>query len=214
MRELVGGEAAGVARRAGLARGELEELGRVRVVAVFVAVEAGERFVELRPVGVVPDAALEEVAANVEVFALRFDSQREARLALVVQCGRAGVPRHVPCGHIPEEGAARLEGSDLAEQEEDARPLGALPCDVRLDEQEVGNDGAEAAQSGKHAELPDLLAQVEAQPQDGGVVATATGGKRVLDRHFGGAEEKQRCDHGERAFHSSRPENTAAASSR
>ena len=80
IRELIGGETARVTVRARLVRRLLEILGGAGVVFVFVAVKSGQRFVELRAVRIVPDPALQEVAAEIEIFALRFDPQGEARL--------------------------------------------------------------------------------------------------------------------------------------
>jgi hypothetical protein len=87
----------------------------VFVVVVFVAVKAGEGFVELRAVGIIFYSALEEIPAEREIFSLCFDAECEARLRAIVQGGGARVPRHVPGGHVPKQKGTRLQRRDLPE---------------------------------------------------------------------------------------------------
>ena len=83
---------------------------------VFFLVEAGHRLVELRPIGIIFNAAFKKIFAERKIFTLCLDAQRKARLGLIVHRGHACVPSHVPCRHVPEQNRARLQRCDLSEQ--------------------------------------------------------------------------------------------------
>src|SRR5205085_7866548 len=70
IRKLVSRKAFVVTRRARQDRGFREIFRRLSVVVVFVAVESGERFVKLRLIGTVFDAAFDDIFAEGDVFAL------------------------------------------------------------------------------------------------------------------------------------------------
>ena len=78
------------------------------MIVVFVAIKPGERFIELRFVGIIFDPALQEIFAQRKIFALRFHPQSEPRLRLIVHRGCARVPSHVPRGHVPKQRDVRL----------------------------------------------------------------------------------------------------------
>src|SRR5438105_8112852 len=120
MRKLVGGESLFITGCAGKRRRFREELRGMFVVDVFVAIEACERFVELRALGVVLDSALEKIFSELKIFALGLDPQSESRLRRIIQRGDARVPGHVPRGHVPEKNRARLQRRDLPEKKKDA----------------------------------------------------------------------------------------------
>ena len=78
------------------------------MVFVFLLVKAGQRFVELRSVGIILNSALKEIFAERKVFALCFDAESEARLGAIVHRGHARVRSHVPCCHVPKQNRAGL----------------------------------------------------------------------------------------------------------
>ena len=117
------------------------------VIVVFVAIKAGQRFVELRAVRIVLDSAFEEILPELEIFALRFDPQGEPRLGGIVQGGGARVPRHVPGRHVPEQKRARLQRRDLAKKKQHAAPFRSLPGHVRLDEKDIRDQRTKTAQT-------------------------------------------------------------------
>ena len=131
------------------------------MILVFVFVKSRQRFVELRFVRDIFDPALEEIFSKSKIFALRFDAERQSRLRLIVHCGHARVPGHVPGGHVPKQDNARLQSCNLPEQQENAAPFRTFPGDMRLNEKCVREDGTKSAQGGDETELANLLAQIE-----------------------------------------------------
>ena len=85
------------------------------MIFVFLFVKPGKCFVELGTIGIIFYSALKKIFAERKIFALRFDPQGETRLRSVVHCGDAGVPGHVPCGHVPKQERARLQRRDVLE---------------------------------------------------------------------------------------------------
>src|SRR6266478_9097274 len=79
-----------------------EKRRRVLVVFVFLFINSGKRFVELRAVGVIFYSALKKIFSKRKILALRFDAQRKAWLGAIVHRGNARVPSHVPCRHVPK----------------------------------------------------------------------------------------------------------------
>src|SRR5205085_8496175 len=161
MRKLVSGESFFITRCGGKRRRFREELRGMFVVDVFVAIEARERFVELRALGVVLDSALEEILSELEILALGLDSQSESRLRWIIQRGDARIPSHVPGGHVPEKNRSRLQRRDLPEKKKDAAPFRPFPGDVRLDKKSVGDERTKPTQRGDEAQLPELFAQTQ-----------------------------------------------------
>src|SRR5205814_512426 len=148
MRKLVSGESLFITRRAGKRRRFREELRGMFVVEVFVAIEACERFVELRALGVVLDSALEKIFSELKIFALGLDPQSESRLRRVIQRGDARVPSHVPRGHVPRKNRARLQSRDLPKKQKNAAPFRPFPRNVGLDKKSVGDERTKPTQRG------------------------------------------------------------------
>src|SRR5207247_10957727 len=73
------------------------------VVFVFLLVQSGERFVQVRPIGIILYPAFQEILAEGKIFSLRFDSQREARLVAIVHRGYARVPSNMPGRRVPQQ---------------------------------------------------------------------------------------------------------------
>ena len=94
--------------------GRLRETFRsAGVIVIFIAVKSSERFIELWFLRIIFDPTFEEIFSDREIFALRFDTEREPRLRRIVQRGGARVPGHVPRRQVPEEWHMRLQGGDL-----------------------------------------------------------------------------------------------------
>ena len=86
------------------------------MVFVFLLVQSGERFVQVRPIGIILYPAFQEILAERKIFSLRFDSQREARLFAIIHRGHARVPSHMPGRRVPKQKHSWLEGCDVPEQ--------------------------------------------------------------------------------------------------
>src|SRR6187551_1279600 len=102
------------------------------MVFIFFLVQTCQRFVELWAIGIIFDSALEEIFAEREIFALRFDSQRLTRLVGIVHRSYTRVPRHVPRGCVPKQKHPWLERRDLSKQQQHSTPLSVFPGSMRL----------------------------------------------------------------------------------
>jgi hypothetical protein len=83
---------------------------------------------------------------------------------------------------------------------------------VGLDENEVGDDGAEPAECRGECKLAELLPQIDAQGQLPKIQVALTGLDLLLERHLGCAESNQKNTTNQEWSHNSRPENETAAS--
>src|SRR5207248_9345725 len=126
-------------------------------------VQSCERFVELGAIGIILNSALEKIFAERKVFALRFDSQRLARLVSIVRRRDARVPCHVPCGCVPKQKHPWLERRDLSKQKQHSAPLSVFPSRMGLDKKRIGDNCSKAAQCGDESELPEFLTKIEVE---------------------------------------------------
>ena len=203
LRELVGGESFRVARRFRQRGGFGKKLSGVFVVVVLVAIETRQRFVELRALGIVPDPALEEILAELEIFALGFDAKREPRLGRIVHRGRARIPGHVPRGHVPKQNRARLERRDLAKQQQHAAPFRSFPRHVRLNEESIGDQRTKTTQRRNESQLAELLAQSQIEIDRAEMQLSMRRRKRVFHRQLRRAEHRDADQDDENSHHNS-----------
>ena len=175
------------------------------MVFVFFLVQSRKRFVELRAIGIILNSALEEVFAERELFALRFDSQRLARLVGVVHCRDACVPRHMPRGCVPKHEYPWLERRDLSKQPQHPAPLSVFPGRVRLDEQTIGDNSSKPAQGSDESELPEFLAKIQIEFDALEMFLPVKNRKIMFDRQFEQTHHDQYRQRDQASHHNSFP---------
>src|SRR6266404_401450 len=163
--ELVGGETPVVGPRSGQCRRLGEELRGVLVIFVFLFVKTSERFVEIRAIGIIFYPALKKIFPETEILALCFDPQRQT-----------------------------LQSRDVPEQQQHTTPFRALPRDMRLDEEPVGDDRSKSAQGGYETELPEFFAKIEIKLDAPKMFLSMARSEVALDWQFDRPDREQ-CYH-------------------
>jgi len=208
--KLIAGETGDVRTRVGKLRGFEKGFARPAMVFQFVPQKDAETFVKKGAVRIIFEAAIEVVAAEFEILPLVADTQGLAGLRFIVQRRDAGIPRHVPRGHVPIKQRARLQGGHRVEKPGHATPLGSLPGVVGLDPKIGGQRRAKPAQRGEETHLPDAFAEIEVEGGHAQSCGFLGGIEGFLKWNHRRAGNPQQQDGGSLADHSSRPAKTKA----
>src|SRR5262245_19983261 len=175
------------------------------VVFVFFLVKACKRFIELGTIGIIFYSALEEVFADGEIFTLRFDPQRLARLVGIVHRRYARVPCHMPRGYVPEHEHPWLERRDLSKQPKHSAPLSVFPGRMRLDKEPICDDCSKSAQCRDKSQLPEFLAKIEVELDAAEMFLPVKPRQIAFDRQFYQSNNDQHRQRDQTSRHNSFP---------
>ena len=111
----------------------------------------------------------------------------------------------MPCRHVPKEDRARLQSGHVPEQQQHTTPFRALPRDMRLDEEPVGDDRSKSAQGGYETELPEFFAKIEVKLDAPKIFLSMACSEVALDWQFDRPDRDQECHHQSDPHHNSFP---------